>query len=63
MFFVKLLKAYELKLEDGVFERYGSVEVGQYVSAPVVLICCHGSVGRLTLLMLYSRGRILRGRF
>ena len=63
MFFVKLLKAYELKLEDGVFERYGSVEIGQYVSAPVVLICCRGSVGRLTLLMLYSRGRILRGRF
>jgi cytochrome P450 len=38
MFLVKLLKAYELKLEDGASERYGSVEIGQYVSTPLMLV-------------------------
>jgi cytochrome P450 len=42
MFLVKLLKAYELKLEDGASERYGSVEIGQYVNAPLTSIWLPG---------------------
>jgi cytochrome P450 len=42
IFLVKLLTTYELKLEDRASERYESVDVGQYVSVPLVLICCLG---------------------
>jgi hypothetical protein len=50
IFMVKLLTTYELKLEDGVFERSGSVDVGQYVSVLVMLILLPWSVERSTLL-------------